>query len=332
MPPSQPFNALLVRSKDKQLESCQVENLTLNDLPAGEVVVRVEYSSINYKDALACKGHPGVVSRFPHVPGIDAAGIVVSSESEEYVPGQPVLITGYNLGSGAWGGYSQYVRVPSEWVVKMPVGQTPYSAMIYGTAGFTAAQCVDALVRHGVTPERGPVVVTGATGGVGTFSLAILAKLGYQVTAVSGKEDLHPELMSLGAKEVVGREVLEADDRPLLRSQWAGAIDTVGGKPLTTIVRSLNHRGCVAACGMASGDQLPLTVFPFILRGVTLAGVDSAKCPREPRMEIWRRLSDDWKIDLPEDWITEVSLDQIPDRVEQMLAGKTHGRTLVKLD
>ncbi|TWT37191.1 putative acrylyl-CoA reductase AcuI [Posidoniimonas corsicana] len=324
----EPFPAMVVRETADGAAS-RIEELTLGDLPEGGVVIRVEYSSLNYKDALASQGHPGVVRSLPHVPGIDCAGEVVSSDAAEFRPGEKVLVTGYDLGSGAWGGYSQYVRVPAEWVVAMPDGLTPRLAMVYGTAGFTAAQCVQALVRGGVEPADGPVVVSGATGGVGTLAVAILAKLGYEVTAVSGKPDRHDSLLRLGAAEVAGRELLSGDDRPLLKSRWAGAVDTVGGAPLATLVRSLNHRGCVAACGLTAGEQLPLTVYPFILRGVTLAGIDSAKCPRAPRMEVWRLLSGDWRVDLPDELVSETDLAGLPEQISAMLAGDHFGRTLV---
>lgn len=324
----EPFPAMVVREAADGAAS-RIEELTLGDLPEGGVVVRVEYSSLNYKDALASQGHPGVVRSLPHVPGIDCAGEVVSSDAADFRPGEKVLVTGYDLGSGAWGGYSGYVRVPAEWVVAMPAGLTPRLAMVYGTAGFTAAQCVQALVRGGVEPADGPVVVSGATGGVGTLAVAILAKLGYEVTAVSGKPDRHDSLRRLGAAEVAGRELLSGDDRPLLKSRWGGAVDTVGGAPLATLVRSLNHRGCVAACGLTAGEQLPLTVYPFILRGVTLAGIDSAKCPRAPRMEVWRLLSGDWRVDLPDELVSETDLAGLPEQISAMLAGDHFGRTLV---
>jgi putative YhdH/YhfP family quinone oxidoreductase len=325
-----PFPALVVKKPEGAAATIGIEQLTPADLPPGEVLIHVQYSSLNYKDALACRGHSGVVGHFPHVPGIDCAGEVVASDSPHFEVGEKVLVTGYDLGSAAWGGYSLYVRVPDDWVVAMPKGLCPRTAMIYGTAGFTAAQCVDALERHGVVPEKGPVVVTGATGGVGMLSVAILAKLGYEVTAVSGKPNWYDALRQLGAAHVVGRDAVASDDkRPLLKSQWAGAVDTVGGEPLVTLLRSTKHRGCVAACGLVAGDQLPLTMYPFILRGVTLAGIDSAKCPRGPRLEVWRRLSHEWRVDLPSELVTEITLDQVPSRVDAMLHSRTMGRTLV---
>jgi putative YhdH/YhfP family quinone oxidoreductase len=202
--------------------------------------------------------------------------------------------------------------------------------MIYGTAGFTAAQCVWALERHGVTPDKGEVLVTGATGGVGIVALAILAKLGYRVAAVSGKPEHYELLRKVGAAETLGRDAIADDsERPLLKARWIGAVDTVGGRPLATIVRSLDHRGCVAACGLVAGDQVPLTVYPFLLRGVTLAGIDSAKCPRTERLEMWRRLAGDWRVELPEELVATVVLSGLPERIEAILAGKVAGRTLV---
>ena len=200
-----------------------------------------------------------------------------------------VIITGYDLGSGHWGGYSEFVRVPAEWIVPLPSGLTLRETMIYGTAGFTAAQCVAAIVERGIEPGRGPVVVTGSTGGVGSIAVAILAKLGYEVEAVTGKPEHHDWLRKLGAARFsIANDVSDDSDRPLLRSRWAAAVDTVGGKPLATILRSTQHRGCVAACGLVAGTDIPTTVYPFILRGVTLAGIDSAKCPRPERLEMWR--------------------------------------------
>ncbi|MGI9456613.1 MAG: YhdH/YhfP family quinone oxidoreductase [Aeoliella sp.] len=302
----------------------------LDELPPGNVIIEVAYSSLNYKDALACRGHPGVVRTFPHVPGIDAAGLIVQSAVAKFSVGQAVLVTGYGLGSDVWGGFARYVRVPSEWVVPMPDGLDVRSAMTLGTAGFTAAQCVSAIVERQITPDDGEVVVTGATGGVGIWSVAILAKLGYQVTAISGKPEQAELLREVGASRVEGRELVSDDSvRPLLPAKWAAAIDTVGGAPLATILRSTKHRGCVAACGLVAGVELPLTVHPFILRGVTLAGIDSAKCPYDARLEVWRKLAGEWRVDLPASCVTETSLENAPQRVDAMLDGKLVGRTLV---
>src|SRR4051812_46937610 len=329
MPNQSTFAAYVVRKDAGGKVSAQVERLSLDDLPADEVLIRVEYSSLNYKDALASQGHPGVVRTLPHVPGIDCAGRVVESTSLEYKPGDEVLVTGYDLGAGHWGAYAEFIRVPAEWIVRLPDGLTSREAMIYGTAGFTAAQCVAAIIGRGIEPSRGPVVVTGSTGGVGSIAVAILAKLGYEVEAVTGKLGQHDWLRKLGARTILSRDDVSDDsDRPLLRSRWAAAVDTVGGKPLATILRSTGHRGCVAACGLVAGTDIPTTVYPFILRGVTLAGIDSANCPRRERLEMWKNLSGPWYISQL-DWLAdEITLDELPDRIQKILAGRIVGRTI----
>jgi len=325
-----PFPCYMVRKDDAGRVTAGVETIALDDLPTGDVLVRVAYSSLNYKDALASQGHPGVVRKFPHVPGIDCAGTVVESGSSSFRPNDEVLITGYDLGAGHWGGFAGYARVPAEWVVPLPPGLSVREAMIYGTAGFTAAQCVSAIVKHGIEPERGPVVVTGATGGVGSIAVAILAKLGYDVAAVTGKNEQHDWLRRLGAGTILNRgEVDDASDQPMLASRWAAAVDTVGGRPLATIVRSMQHRACVAACGLVAGTELNLTVYPFILRGVTLAGIDSAQCPRPERLEMWLKLAGPWRVANLDQIVDEVTLDELPDRVQKILAGKIVGRTIV---
>lgn len=330
MESSEQFECVVVRRDGEDRVSASVESKTVDELPAGEVLIEVEYSSLNYKDALACQAHPGVVRDLPHVPGIDAAGRVVSSESEEFRSGDAVLVTGYDLGTTHWGGFSKYIRVPAEWVVAMPSGMKARDAMTYGTAGFTAAQCVSAIQHHGIEPDAGEVVVTGASGGVGSLSVAILAKLGYHVTAVTGKSQQHDLLKELGAKEIFSRDRVSDDSKkPLLACRWAAAVDTVGGQTLATLLRSMNHRGCVAACGLAGGHDLPMTVYPFILRGVTLAGIDSAKCPRASRLQIWDRLANGWKLQGLEAITHEIGLAEVPSTADAMLAGKTSGRTLV---
>src|SRR3954447_12185617 len=310
MPKQSTFAAYVVRKDAGGKVSAQVERLSLNDLSADEVLIRVKYSSLNYKDALASQGHPGVVRTLPHVPGIDCAGRVVESTSPDYKAGDEVLVTGYDLGAGHWGGYAGFVRVPAEWIVPLPSGLTLRETMIYGTAGFTAAQCVAAIIARGIEPSRGPVVVTGSTGGVGSIAVAILAKLGYEVDAVTGKAEHHDWLRKLGARTILSRDDVSDDsDRPLLRSRWAAAVDTVGGKPLATILRSTGHRGCVAACGLVAGTDVPLTIYPFILRGVMLAGIDSANCPRAERLEMWRKLAGPWHVTQLDSIVDEITLD-----------------------
>lgn len=309
-----------------------VANVPRADLPPGEVTIAVQYSSANYKDALAAQGHPGVVRRFPHVPGIDAAGTIAASDAPTLSPGAEVIVTGYELGSGQWGGWAEYIRVPAEWVVPLPTGLTLREAMTIGTAGFTAAQCLQALQRQGISPDSGPVVVTGATGGVGCLAVLLLAQLGYDVTAVTGKPDRHDWLRDLGAKQVLGREaVLDTTDRPLLSARWAGAVDTVGGGTLATLLRSLRHRGCVAACGLVGGAELHLTVYPFLLRGTKLEGIDSAQCPVALRREIWTRLASDWRLGGLDRVVSEFTLEQSGEVVRRLLAGGSIGRPLLRL-
>ncbi len=326
------FPGYLVRKDADGPVSASVESISRDDLPAGEVLIEVAYSSLNYKDAMACQGHPGLVRKFPHVPGIDCSGMVQESESPDYRPGDQVLVTGYELGSGRWGGYAAQVRVPATWVVPLPKSLSLYEAMIYGTAGFTAAQAVTAILRQGIDPKRGEVVVTGATGGVGSMAVAILARLGYQVVAVTGKPEQHDWLRQLGATRILGREeVTDTSDRPLLKERWAAAVDTVGGVPLATILRSMAHRGCVAACGLVAGHELPLSVYPFILRGVTLAGIDSAQCPYSERLEMWEKLAGEWRVDHLESLTTSIGLQELPKYVTKILAGQIVGRTVVDL-
>lgn len=303
-----------------------------DELPPGEVLVRVAYSSLNYKDALAAEAHPGVVRKFPHVPGIDAAGTVAESSDARFRAGDAVVVTGNELGAGQWGGWAEYVRVPAEWIVPLPAGMSLKETMILGTAGFTAAQCVQAIVHNGVEPDAGEIVVTGATGGVGCLAVKLLAKLGYHVVAVTGKAHLDPRLRRWGAAEVIGREeVVSASDRPLLSARWAGAVDCVGGQTLATIIRETKPYGVVAACGLVGGTDLNLTVHPFILRGVTLAGIGSAMLAPNNRIEIWRKLSQEWRLDGLEELATSIGLADLEGHVRRILRGEIVGRTVVEL-
>lgn len=322
----------LVRKTGNDKVEAGIEQRPLRELPAGDVLIRVRYSSLNYKDALAATGHPGVVRKFPHVPGIDSAGEVVESGSPAFKAGDAVIMTGHELGAERWGGWAEYVRVPAEWVVPVPNGLTIEESMILGTAGFTAAQCVYALQHHDVRPGSGEVLVTGATGGVGSIAVMILAKLGYRVAAVTGKADRNDWLRGLGAARIVSRDAaVDATARPLLSATYAGGVDTVGGPTLGTLLRSLQHRGCVAACGLVGGADLPVTVYPFILRGVTLAGIDSAWCPAERRREMWRLLAGDWKPSGLAHLATFIGLDQLGDAVQEILGGQVAGRVVVRL-
>lgn len=308
-----------------------VQQVAIDRLPQGEVLIAVEYSSLNYKDALSATGHPGVTRTFPHVPGIDAAGEVIESRAPSFKPGDAVLVVGYDQGQNTWGGWSSHVRVPAEWIVRLPGSLSPRQAMIFGTAGQTAAQCIAALEHHGCRPESGEVVVTGASGGVGSLAVAMLARLGYRVAAVSGKPEAQRLLQQLGATRILTREdVNDTSSRPLLKSAWAGAIDTVGGNTLATLLRSMQHGGCVAACGLVGGAELPLTVYPFILRGATLVGIDSVDVPIAERQEMWNQLAGPWRPQQLEDLAQEITLDELPAQIEKILAGNVTGRVIVR--
>jgi acrylyl-CoA reductase (NADPH) len=308
----------------------EVQEVALSRLPAGDVLIRVSHSSLNYKDAMAATGHRGIVKSFPHIPGIDAAGIVAESSDPRFRPGDEVIATGRAIGVEQWGGWSEYVRVPAHWVQPMPAGLTRREAMILGTAGFTAAQCIAAIVERDIIPEQGDVLVTGATGGVGSIAVQILSQLGYSVVAVTGKDSQRGWLMELGASDVLLRsEFIDSSTKPLLTDRWAAGVDTVGGQTLSTLIRSTEHRGCVAACGVVGGGDLPLTVYPFILRGVTLAGIDSAWCPDDRRAEIWKRLGSDWKPRGLDKLGQDVPLADVWATVQLMLAGQTMGRWVV---
>jgi putative YhdH/YhfP family quinone oxidoreductase len=327
------FRCYLVTRDDAGGVRGALSERRLAELPPGEVVIRVEYSSLNYKDALAATGHSGVTKVFPHVPGVDAAGVVAESGVYEFVPGDRVLVTGYDMGASRWGGWAEYVRVPQDWIVPLPDGLTGRQSMMLGTAGLTAALCVDALLKHDAKPAGGDVLVTGASGGVGSMAVSILAGLGFRVVAATGKMSAHEYLRRLGAAEIVGREVAnDASGKPLLPRRWAGAVDTVGGPTLGAVIRATKHFGCVAACGNAGGHELPLTVYPFILRGVTLAGVDAAQCPMALRHELWKRLADPWKPPRLAEIATVADLDELPPRIGQILAGQMTGRLAVQID
>jgi acrylyl-CoA reductase (NADPH) len=322
---------LVTKTEFGQIEAC-LSDLPMQELPDGEVLVEVEYSSLNYKDALAATGHPGIVRQFPHVPGVDVCGTVVHSESSQFQAGDSVIITGYDQGAGHWGGWSRYARVPADWVVPLPDGLTSKDAAIYGTAGLTAALCVQELIDRDITPESGEIAVTGATGGVGIMAVMILARLGFTVVAVSGKPDQYAMLKELGAAETVGRDAVDdQSDKPLLSSRWAGAVDTVGGNTLSTLLRASKLRGCVAACGLVGGTDLPVTVYPFILRGVALAGVDTAWYPMPKRRVLWQKLATDWRPASLEAIATQITLSQADEYVQRMLASGVAGRTIIAI-
>ncbi|MBX9792078.1 MAG: YhdH/YhfP family quinone oxidoreductase [Pirellulales bacterium] len=331
--PSAEMNCYLVTKSDDAKPTAAPARRPLSDLPAGDVLVRVAWSSLNYKDALAASGHPGVVRRFPHVPGIDAAGNVEESSSNKFRPGDRVLITGFEMGAPAWGGWAEYVRVPAGWLVPLPTELSFRESMIFGTAGFTAAQSIEQLQHNEITPDRGMVVVTGSTGGVGSLAVAILARLGYRVAAVTGKTDSHEWLRSLGAEEILGREVVnDTSTRPLLSARWVGAVDTVGGNTLATVIRSTDRHGCVTACGLVGGTDLELSVHPFILRGVRLVGIDSATWDIDRRPPLWDKMAGPWRPGALESLVDDtVELDGLDAVVKKILAGRVRGRVLVRV-
>ncbi|MBD2871332.1 oxidoreductase [Paenibacillus arenilitoris] len=325
------FKALVVDKRENEVVA-RTRELELNDLPEGELLVRVAYSGVNYKDALAFKVKGNIVRSYPFIPGIDLAGTVVTSESERFRAGDEIVVTGYGLGVSHFGGFSEFARVPAEWAVKLPEGLTPKEAMIYGTAGFTAALSVFELQENGIRPSDGPILVTGASGGVGSAAAAIAAKLGYEVIASSGKPDMHAWLLSLGVVRIITREELTAGSGKALGKQlWAGAIDCVGGETLSAIMPSMMYGGVVAASGLTGGSELAMTVFPFILRGVRLIGIDSVMSGMEKRRKVWELLGGAYKPSMLEKLGEEISLEQLSGQVERMLQGQSRGRKIVKL-
>ena len=304
----------------------------MTSLPAGDVLIRVYWSSLNYKDALSASGNRGVTRTYPHTPGIDAAGVVESSSDERFHKGDEVVVTGYDLGMNTDGGFAEYVRVPAGWVVPLPEGLTLKEAMIYGTAGFTAGLSVKKLVDYGIRPEDGPVLVTGSTGGVGSVAVSILHTLGYTVTAVTGKPDAAEMLHHIGASVIVSHEdVTDTTGKALLKAKWAAVVDTVGGPILETALRTVRYGGCVTSCGNAAGFKLSVTVYPFILRGVALLGVDSVECPMNKRLALWKLLAGEWKPATLHDNVHEITLDELNDNIALILKGKLKGRTIVNL-
>ncbi|MBU0545007.1 MAG: YhdH/YhfP family quinone oxidoreductase [Proteobacteria bacterium] len=326
------FKALVVEEADKNLFIRKIKDNTIGSLPPGDIIVRVKYSSLNYKDALSATGNKSVTRTYPHTPGIDAAGVVEGSSEGGFIPGEQVIVTSYDLGMNTSGGFGQYIRVPAGWVVKLPSGLTLKESMILGTAGFTAGMSVERLTAS-VKPEHGMILVTGATGGVGSIAVAILSKLGYSVAAVSGKTDAEGLLKKLGAGEIISRkEFTENSNRPILKARWAGAIDTVGGEILATAIKSTGPLGVVTCCGNVASPELPINVFPFILRGVSLIGIDSQNCPMPLRKKIWAKLADIWKPGMFEDLYEEISLGELDNKIAAILKGQIKGRTLVNLD
>ena len=324
------FKAFVTEETEKGFTS-SIKQRSLNDLPAGDVLIKVLFSSLNYKDALSASGNKGVSRNYPHSPGIDAAGIVEESNSDDFSNGDEVIVTGYDLGMNTSGGFSQYIRVPKEWIIKKPDNFNLEESMAFGTAGLTAGLCVRKILLNGIKPEDGDIFVTGATGGVGTVAVMLLSKLGFNVIAITGKENQTDLLLSLGAKEVVNRSEFEGEMKsPLSKPRWAGGVDAVGSDILSNLITATHQRAAIACCGMVGGINLNTSIFPFILRGLSLLGVDSAETLIEVKKEIWHNFATDWKLEKINDQIKDVSLEELDLEIKKILKGEQVGRIRIK--
>lgn len=321
------YRAWRVHEKDGEYVGSE-ETCTIADLPDNDVLIRVSHSSLNYKDALSASGNKGVTRNFPHTPGIDAAGEVIESAGTPSV-GSQVIVTGYDLGMNTPGGFGEYIRVPANWCIVMPEGWDARKAMVYGTAGLTAGLCIGKLLRMGADPSQGPVLVSGASGAVGTVAVEILAKLGFQVTAVSGKPEHADNLKSLGAAEVVGRDALDSSSKPMLKPAYANAVDTVGGAPLAEILKQVLPGGSVSCCGLVAGPKVETTVMPFILRGVNLLGVDSVEIPLADKQAVWDKLAADWACGKTEADARDIARGELDSALKAFLAGKSSGKIVL---
>jgi acrylyl-CoA reductase (NADPH) len=326
------FKALVVRETTDNNFTRTIENREIGELPKNQVLIKVSYAALNYKDALSASGHKGITRNYPHTPGIDAAGIVVRSADNRFKEGDEVIVTSYDLGMNTPGGFSEYISVPADWVVMKPEAFSLKESMIYGTAGFTAGLSLLKMEMMGQTPEMGPILVTGATGGVGSMAVAILSKAGYQVIASTGKKEEHEYLQDLGAVKCIDRDqVFDVSTKSMLRTSWAGAIDTVGGTTLSTVVRACGNNGNVAVCGLVESPALNITVYPLIIKGVNLLGIESAECNMEMRLRVWKKLASNWKVKLPASSTTFCSLQELNGFIDTILKGGVKGRVVVDL-
>ena len=324
------YKAFVIHEKDGKFHQ-NIKVLSTDNLPEGDVLIQVHYSSINYKDALSAIGNKGVTKNYPHTPGIDAVGVVSHSDSNRYAIGDKVIVTGYDLGMNTSGGFGQFIRVPADWLVKLPDGLSMKESMILGTAGFTAGISVLRL-NELVKPGDGKIIVSGATGGVGSVAISLLSKLGYQSVAVSAKQSEYDYLYALGASEIIPRlEFQEMDKRPILSAKYAGGIDTVGGPILENILKTLQPLGAVTTCGSVSSTHISVSIFPFILRGISLIGVSSQNYPEPQRQTLWEKLANEWKLDNLLNLYTEISMDDLKANIDLILEGKLKGRTIVNL-
>ncbi len=324
------FKALVLTQENGKVEH-HIRELSVDDLPEGDVLVAVKYSSLNYKDCLAVTGRGKIISQYPMVPGVDLTGVVLSSASQDFQSGDEVLLTGWGVGERYWGGFTQKARLKSEWLIPLPDGLSGLRSMAIGSAGLTAMLCVMALEEQGVTPDQGAVLVTGASGGVGGVAIAVLAELGYRVAAVTGRRDQDDYLYRLGATDIIDRADLEQTARPLESQRWAGAIDTVGGKVLARMLAEMSYGGTVAATGLTGGSELNTTVMPFILRAIKLVGVEVTTCPVAQRKTAWARLSRELPVGLLDQIFKIISLEEIPEYAENLLASQVNGRVVVNV-
>jgi len=325
------FRALLVEEQPSGFKK-EIQNLNLTSLPKGELRVRVKFSSLNYKDALSGAGNKGVTKKYPHVPGIDASGVVVSSQSDKFKEGDEVLVTGFDLGMNTWGGFGEFIQIPADWTIPLPERLSMEEAMCFGTAGLTAGLSVLKIVEAGIKPQHGEIVVSGATGGVGSLSIAILSKLGYQVAAISGKQESVFLTEILGAKRIIDRqEFIEAfDKKPLAKDTFAAGIDTVGGEILSGMLRAAKYGSVITCCGMVASVDLNTSIFPFILRGVQLCGIDSVLIDLPLRQKVWDLLSNEWKPENLKDLVQYISLEDLPNKLDEILQGKARGRYVLR--
>ncbi len=326
------FTAMIVTETGPKQFKREIGQREMESLPPGEILIEVHYSSLNYKDALSATGNRGVTRNYPHTPGIDAAGRVALSQSPDFSPGEAVLVTGYDLGMNTSGGFGEYIRVPAAWVVKLPETLSLKESMILGTAGFTAGLSVYKLVMAGLDPATGDVLVTGASGGVGSMAVAILAKAGYSVVAASGKKESHAFIKELGAEKIISREeVIETSRRPLLSARWAAVVDTVGGGVLETALKTTQPKGIVTCCGNVASAELHTSIYPFILRGISLLGIDSAETRMPHRLKIWHKLATEWKPDVLDTIHSVIQLKELEPHIQKILSGQQIGRRVVRI-
>lgn len=325
------YYAFVTQENNDKTFTQDILELNTENLPDNDVLIQVHYSSLNYKDALSASGHKGITRKYPHTPGIDASGIVINSKSNKFKEGDKVIVTGYDLGMNTSGGFGQYISVPSDWIVPLPDNLDLKEAMMYGTAGFTAGISMFEFENLNITPDKGKILVTGASGGVGSLAVGMLNKAGYKVIASTGKKD--EEYFSfLGAEKIISREELNKElNKPLLKKEWIGAIETVGGITLENTIKSTDHRGVVCTMGNVSSDKFTISVYPFILRGIKLVGIDSASRPMDERLYIWNNISNSWNINNLHKIIKEVKLKTLKEEIEKILKGKQKGRILVNL-